>query len=187
MTTHTSRHSQTSSDLSHATSRKDTQMSEKNSSASSPSTQESAGNMQVPWNLLADLGRQQLAMKAEMTSALCRGIEAVRRIQQETAQQASARHGEVVQKLKGSCQPADLLALQSELLRLDLQSAGQYWQQLAVVALQTQKEMMGSMSHMLSRENGGGVKSAMQALQSVIPPMASSFYVLSHNSESEHH
>lgn len=162
-------------------------MSERNSSTSSSSTQESAGTPQVPWNFLADLGRQQLAMKAQMTSALYRGSEAVRRIQQETAQQASARHGAVAEKLNGSCQPADLLAIQSELLRLDLQSAGQYWQQLAVVALQTQKEMMGCLNPMLGSENGGGVKSAFEAFQAVIPPMASSFYVLSPNSTNEQH
>lgn len=185
MTTHTSHHAQTSSGPSHSTYRKEAQIKERNSSVTSSVAKQAAGNALLPWNMLADLGRQQLAIHAEMRSAFYLGSEAMRTIQQDTAHEASARHGAAAQKLNGSCEPADLLAIQTELLRVDLQSAGKYWQQLAAVALQTQREMMGSMSHLLDGENGGGVKSALKAFQTVIPPMATSYFFASPNSENE--
>ena len=187
MTTATSRRAQTSSGPSHATPRKETHMSDSNSSTSSSSTQESPGNNQAPWNSLADLGRQQFAMCAEMTSAMYRGSEALRKIQQKTAHQASARHEAAAQQLRASGQPNDLLALQSELLRADLQSAGQYWQQFAEVALQTQREMMGSVSHMMhDSEKNDGVTSALQAFQAAIQPMATSYFDSSLHGANEH-
>jgi hypothetical protein len=160
-------------------------MREKTSNTRSGALQE--GSNQAPWNLLVDLSRQQLATSAELVSAIYRGSEALRKIQQDTAHQASTRYETLVQKLSAPCQPADLMALQSELLRVDLQSAGQYWQQLVAAGLQTQREMMGSMSHMLDSDKNGGVKSALQAIQTIIPPMASSFYVPSPGTVDDQH
>lgn len=145
------------------------------------------GRNPAPWNFLVDLSRQQLAISAELTSAICCGSEALRRIQQDTAHQASTRYETRAQKLSTSCQPAELMAMQSELLRADLQSAGQYWQQLVAAGLQTQWEMMGSVSHMLDSEKNGGIKSALQAIQTNIAPMASSFYVPSPGTVDDQH
>jgi hypothetical protein len=146
---------------------------------------EAAGADLNVWNMLLDLGRQQLAVTTENTSAVFRGGEAMRKIQQDAAHQASVHHAEAAQKLRAcSCQPADLLAIQSELLRIDMQGAGQYWQQLASVALQTQIDMMTSVSRLFDDEAGGGVKSALGVFQAAIPPMANSFFV-SRSSESD--
>lgn len=114
-----------------------------------------------------------------------RGIENFRRIQQETAHQASVRHGDAAEKLFGPCQPSDLLPIQAELLRGDLQSAGQYWQQLMAAAMETQREMVASMGRMLDSEKGGGVKSALDVFQATIPALASSFFVTGSNRQSE--
>lgn len=160
-------------------------MREKPSNMRSGALQE--GSNPAPWNLLVDLSRQQLAMSAELACAMFRGSEALRKIQQDTAHQASTRYETLAQKLSASCQPADLMALQSELLRVDLLSAGQYWQQLVAAGLQTQKEMMGSVSQMLDSEKNSGVKSALQAIQTIIPPMASSFYVASPGTVDDQH
>ena len=106
-----------------------------------------------PWGMFADLGRKQLAMATESASAMFRGSEAMRKIQQAAAHQASARHQAAEQKLHGDCTPADLMAIQSALLRDDMQEAAQYWQQLTAAALQTQFEMMGCVNRALN--NGG--------------------------------
>lgn len=142
------------------------------------STRNAPGNNPTPWNFLADLGRQQLAMMAESTSAMYRGREALRAIQQQTAHEASIRHAEAAKKLLAPCEPADMLAIQSELLRSDLQCAAQYWQQLAAAMLNAPIEMMASVSHTLDGEADGGVKAALKAFQAAIPPMANSFFVI---------
>jgi hypothetical protein len=140
------------------------------------------------WNMLADLARQQLAVTTENTGAIFRGSEAMRKIQLNAAHEASVHHAQAAQKLRASsCQPADLLAIQSELMRVDMQGAGQYWQQLASAALQTQMEMMTSVSRMFDDEAGGGVKSALGVFQAVIPPMANSFFVSPSSDSDERH
>jgi Phasin protein len=113
------------------------------------------------------------------------GNENMRKIQQDAAHDASARHREAAAKLFGQCQPSDILPIQSELMRSDLQGASQYWQQLTVVAMQTHREMMASFSQMLENEKSGGVKSALDAFQASIPALASSFFVVGSNRQSE--
>ena len=187
MRTATPRTSENLSSPPHATNRKDVKMNERTSRASSTSSRarEDSGNEQTPWSFLADISRQQLAVATESTSAMYRGIENFRRIQQETAHQASVRHGDAAEKLFGSCEPSDLLPIQAELLRGDLQSAGQYWQQLMAAAMETQREMVASMGRMLDSEKGGGVKSALDVFQATIPALASSFFVSGSNRQSE--
>jgi hypothetical protein len=109
----------------------------------------------------------------------------MRKVQQQAAHQASEHYATAAQKLRVACQPADLLAVQSELLRFDLQEASQYWQQLVTAALQAQTEMMTTASHMLDSEAGGGVKSAIEAMQAAIPPMATSFFATRPNGPTE--
>ncbi|CAN5505033.1 hypothetical protein BH10PSE16_BH10PSE16_40280 [soil metagenome] len=127
-------------------------------------------------NLFADLGRHQLALAVEGTGALCRSGEALRKIQQEAAHEASVFHENTAKKLFAPCQLADLAAIQSELMRFSLQSAGKYWQQIAMQAMQTQVEIMSSVSHVLESEKDTGMKSPLEVLQAVIPPVAHSFF-----------
>ncbi|MDQ3060620.1 MAG: phasin family protein [Pseudomonadota bacterium] len=138
-------------------------------------------------SVLTEIGRQQLAVASESTSAMYRGSEALRKVQQETAHEASVRHAKAAEKLFSPCQPADMVALQTELMRSNMQSATHYWQELATVALQTHREMMLSMSHLISSDSGSGMKSAMDAFQAVIPPMATSFFVHTPDESSEPH
>ena len=112
----------------------------------------------------------------DSTTAQCRGSEALRKIQQDAAHLASVFHEETAQRLFVSCQPAELMAIQSELLRFTMQSAGRYWQKIAASAMQTQVEMIKSVTHVLKREKETGTKSPMEVLQSVMPPLASSFF-----------
>lgn len=134
-----------------------------------------AGGPSFP-NALADLGRHQMALAVESTSALCRGNEALRKIQQDAAHQASLFHEQIAQKLFVPCQPAELMAIHSELLRFSLQSAGKYWQQIAARTMQTQVEMIRSVTQVLESEKDTGMKSPMEVLQSAMPPLASSFF-----------
>jgi uncharacterized protein YfaS (alpha-2-macroglobulin family) len=140
------------------------------------SSHEVQGNSLTPWSFLADLSRQQMSFATESACALFRSSEAIRQVQQQAAHHASEQYAAAAQKLRSATQPAELLAVQAELLRFDLEEANRYWQQLMNAGLQAQTEMMGTASHMIDSEAGGGVKSALQAMQAAIPPIASSFF-----------
>jgi hypothetical protein len=130
--------------------------------------QEGAGADRAPLNLLTDLGRRQFSLATESMGALLRGSEAMRKIQQQTAHQASLHQEAAAQKLHEPCEPADLLAIQSDLLRLNLQGATQYWQQLTANALKTQVEMMGCASRLLDAESGNGIKPVLETWQAAM-------------------
>lgn len=121
-----------------------------------------------PSSLLADLGRQQLAVAADAACALLRGSEAMRAIQHQVAHEAAMRHQAAARKLHESHEPAELLAIQSDLLRYDLQGATEYWQQITAAALQSQVELMASATHLLDSEKGGPLKSAMESFQAAL-------------------
>jgi hypothetical protein len=122
----------------------------------------------APASVLADLGRQQLAVAADAACALLRGSEAMRAIQHQAAHEAAVRHQAAAQKLRESHEPAELVAIQSDLLRYDLQGATEYWQQITAAALQSQVEMMASATHLLDSDKGGALKSAMESFQAAI-------------------
>ena len=91
-----------------------------------------------------DYPRQQMAAATQAACALFRGFEAIRKIQQRTAHQALAHHQEVAERLKEPCQPMELLAVQADLARFDMQGATVYWQQLAVAVLGMEREMLAA-------------------------------------------
>lgn len=128
---------------------------------------EAAPAPSAPLDFFTDLGRQQMAVATDASCALLRGFEAMRRIQQEAAHAAHARHEAVAGKLHGACTASDLMAMQATLLQADWQSANRYWQDLAGAALEMQVEMMGCASHLLDSEAALEAASAMEALDTL--------------------
>jgi hypothetical protein len=118
-------------------------MTAKTQRAASTRTTESTTS---PFNLLADLPRRQLALATQSATALFRGSEALRKIQQQAAHRATLQHQEAIERLKGECGFNDLLAIQADLLRFNMQEAAQYWQQLATAGLQVQADMVSGAS-----------------------------------------
>jgi hypothetical protein len=114
-------------------------------------------------NFLTDFSRQQLSVATDASCAMFRGFEAMRKIQDQAVHDVSARHEAVAQKLNGASQPADLMSIQAGLMRDDLESATQYWQQLAATALEMQTEMMGCATHLVDSEKALETASAMEA------------------------
>lgn len=119
----------------------------------------------APWNLLANLGRLQFALVADSASAMFRGAETIGKVQQQAAHQAAAHHESAAQRLRDPREPAELLAIESELLRFDMQGAAHYWQQISMTAWKTQLEMMGCASHLLAAGAGDSFKPAIEAWQ----------------------
>ena len=140
---------------------------------------EDSGSEKYFPNIFAEFGRHQLALAVEGTSALYRGSEALRKIQQDAAHAASAFHEKTAQKLLTPCQPSELMAIQSELMRFSLQGAGKYWQQIVAQAMQTQVEMMRSVRQVLESEKDTGLKSPLEVLQAAMPPLANGLFPMS--------
>lgn len=146
------------------------------STSKSQPAAKTAGLLQqfAPLGLFADLTRQQASVAADASCAMFRGFEAMRRIQQQAAHQATVRHQALAARLHRDCAPGDVLAIQAEMAQGDWQSATQYWQQLAAAALEMQVEMMGCASHLVDSESALEAASAVEALDA-IPMMKNIF------------
>jgi hypothetical protein len=115
-------------------------------------------------NLLTELPRRQLAMMAQSAGALFRGSQEVRQIQQDAAQRATEHYAEAVDRLRGECDYNDVLSVQAELFRFNIQEAAQYWQQLATAGMKMQAEVFST-----AREAAleGGADPTLDSLQRV--------------------
>lgn len=102
-----------------------------------------------PMKMMADLPRRQLEMLSQSASAWYRGSEAVRQIQQESARRASRQHQQAVQRLRGSRDIGEVMSVQADLLRFNLQESAHYWQQMASALLQVQTEMISGAGEIL--------------------------------------
>jgi Phasin protein len=128
-----------------------------------------------PLGLLADLPRQQMALITQSASALMRASESVRKVQQQAAHRASAQHQQVAERLRGPCDFNELMAIQSELLRFNMQEAAQYWQQIATAAFRAQADLVGTAGQAL--EAGAGeptLDSLQKAFEASLNSSASS-------------
>jgi hypothetical protein len=108
----------------------------------------------TPANFLTELPRRQLALMAQSASALLRGSQELRQIQQEAAQRATEHFEEAIARLRSDCDYNDLLAVQAELLRFNVQETAQFWQQLATAGMKMQAEMVSS-AREAALEGGG--------------------------------
>ena len=103
-------------------------------------------------DVMSVYGREQLAVFTDASSAMLRGIEAMRGLQQQAAQETAARYEDAARRLRESAAPADLMAIPFGLLQEDLQGAIRYWQELAGTALETQTEVMECAWQLLDSE-----------------------------------
>lgn len=126
-----------------------------------PASDQPGGALLAPLSAMADLPRRQLALMTESATAVLRGSEALRKLQQESAHRALAQHEEAAERLRGQVDFNELLTIQAELLRFNLQEAAQYWQQLTTTALKMQAEMVSSAGEVLD----SGEEPTLDALQ----------------------
>jgi hypothetical protein len=110
----------------------------------SSSSTETADPSLTPLGLFADLPRQQMALITQSASALLRASESVRKVQQQTAHRASAQHQEIAERLRAPCDFNELVSIQGELLRFNIQEATQYWQQIVTATLKAQADLVGT-------------------------------------------
>jgi DNA-binding transcriptional regulator/RsmH inhibitor MraZ len=111
---------------------------------------------------LADLPRQQMALITQSASALLRASESVRKVQQQAAHRASAQHQDIAERLRAPCDFGELMAIQSELLRFNMQEAAQYWQQIATAAFRAQADLVGSAGEAIGAAGGEPTLDSLQ-------------------------
>jgi len=117
-------------------------MASKNSRA--VASDEPANAVLAPLNILADLPRKQMALMTRSATAVLRGSEALRNIQQQAAHRALTHNEEAAERLRGRVDFNELLAIQAEMLRFNMQETAQFWQQLTTAALKVQADMVSS-------------------------------------------
>jgi len=116
-----------------------------------------------PFNLFADLPRRQLALMAQSAGALFRGSRELQRIQQEAAQRATEHYEDAVARLR-DCDYSELMAVQTEMVRFNIQELTQYWQQLSSAGMKVQAEMVSSAREVAAE---AGSEPAFDSLQRV--------------------
>jgi hypothetical protein len=97
-----------------------------------------------PLTAWADLPRRQLALTTHSATAVFRGSQELRRIQQEAAERATQHYEETAEKLREPCDFSDLVAMQADLLRFNLQEAAHVWNELANAAFKWQADVVSS-------------------------------------------
>ena len=96
---------------------------------------------------------QQFAVAAEGGAVLLRGFEAMRNIQLEATRHATDRHAAAAGRLCAACPTSERLAVQTELLRGDVEDATRCWQQLMDEALEIQSELLACATHLVNTED----------------------------------
>jgi hypothetical protein len=122
-----------------------------------------------PWDAAGDAGRAQAAIATGCATAMFRGFEAMRRIQETAARTAAQRHASATLQLRADCAPAEMARIQSELLRSDVESAAAYWQQLFGAALEMQAQMLVSCSQVIDSETVLEATSALESIANSLP------------------
>lgn len=92
----------------------------------------------------ADLPRRQLALMTNSATALLRSSQELQRIQQEAAQRAVQHHEQAAERLREPCDVTDLMALQADMVRFNMQEVAQFWSQVANAALKLQADMVST-------------------------------------------
>ena len=96
--------------------------------------------------------RAAARQQAACATAMFRGFEAMRKVQEHAAHAAAQRHAAAGERLKRECAPAQVAAIQSDLLRFDLEASVRYWQQLAAAAMEMQTEMLASLYELVDAD-----------------------------------
>jgi phasin family protein len=155
--------------------------SQRSASKRSPASR-TTGTRSAPASASTDTASQDTAavnfaqeqMQAAITLAdlVFKGAEDIRRVQLEAAHHAHERHEKALAEVSSAANPTELLKLQAELLRDDLETAGQYWQQITAACAHLQTEAMSLMARSGASAGGGMARLAARPLGSlpVLPP-----------------
>lgn len=90
--------------------------------------------------------QEQMQSLMALADVVLKHAEELRQCQLETAQNARRRHRKARADVASAATPSELLHVQSDLLRDELESASQYWQRMATICTATQAEAIEHMT-----------------------------------------
>jgi phasin family protein len=117
--------------------------------------------------------QDQLQALIALSDVVFKGAEEIRRCQMQAAHDARLQHEKAQTQVSKAVTPAELLNLQAELLRFDMESAGKYWQQLAAICAATQADAMNLITRSAATVGGDVAKLVALPLPQVAPMQAS--------------
>jgi hypothetical protein len=100
-----------------------------------------------------DAARQQAVVASEAAETLRRGFEAMRKIQEQAMRDTLERHALAARKLRAGSTPADLIGVQGELLRADMEAVVRYMQDLSAASLEMEAELLGCTTHLVDTDS----------------------------------
>jgi hypothetical protein len=112
------------------------------------------------------LAQEQMQSLMALADLVLKRAEEMRRCQLETAQLARRRHDRARADVASAANPTELLHVQAELLRDDLESAGQYWQRMATICTAAQAETLEQFTRAASQFG----RAAASAATTATPP-----------------
>lgn len=105
------------------------------------------------------MAQEQMQSLMSLADLVLKRAEELRLCQLEIAQQARKRHDKARADVAAAGNPTELLNVQAELLRDDLESVGQYWQRMTSICTAAQAETLEHMTRaagLLGRAAGAG-------------------------------
>lgn len=90
--------------------------------------------------------QEQMQSLMALADVMLKRAEELRQCQLEAAQEARRRHDKARADAASAANPGELLHVQSDLLREDLESASQYWQRMASICTAAQAEALEHMT-----------------------------------------
>jgi phasin family protein len=129
--------------------------------AAATTTAASAGNAAPGADFT--LAHEQVQTLVSLTDLMFKGAEELRRFQMQTAHDAHQRYQRALSDVSAATNPTELLNLQSELVRYDLEAGSRYWQQLASIVAASQAEMVNLLTRSAATLGGDVAKIASQS------------------------
>lgn len=108
------------------------------------------------------LAQEQVQALVSLTDLMFKGAEEMRRFQMQTAHDAHQRYQRALNDVAAASNPTELLNLQAELVRYDLEAGSRYWQQLASIVAASQAEMINTLTRSAATLGGDVAKMASQ-------------------------
>lgn len=114
--------------------------------------------------------QDQLQALIALADVMFKGAEEMRRCQMQAAHEARLRHEKAQAEVAHASSAGDLLGVQNELMRFDLEAAGKYWQQLASIVASAQSEAMNLLTRSLAQLNADAGRLAAQPMPQMQMP-----------------
>jgi hypothetical protein len=104
----------------------------------------------------------------DWSAALVSGFDAIRKVQDEAVRATTARHAGAFAKMKAGS-PVEMISVQAELLRADMEAAAACSQGVLAAALEMQSQLVVACSRLVDSEAVLEATAALEALTNALP------------------